>query len=264
MFQILNGIFFFKKNVIIVFKLYISIILNIKNTFIKPRLLKTYYKPIIIFCVLLVSNLALAQTNDVDVERIAPKKLRKSIIESQLFMVDNIIDLSPTCPQIEDSTHYYHNYTVYFDAPIDSVWKVYNTLNPAEAWNSKIISFGFAYFRESGDFLYEGESFDQLTEGQIQFLNLRYLWGIFKLNNALELIEINEDSKMLRFCYVKYGKSEGTQIITLVEEGEQTKVIHDTYYKSDSKFRDKRLYPYFHKITVKDLHENVEKALEEE
>lgn len=176
-------------------------------------------------------------------------------------MVDNIINLSPTCPMIQDSTHYYHNYTIYIDAPIDSVWKAYNTISPAEVWNSKIISFGFAYARESGNLFYEDEAFDHLEEGQIQFLSLRYLWGIFKLNIAHELIGIDERSRKLQFCYVQYGKSRGTQIISLEEENGKTKVIHDTYYKSGSKFRDKRIYPHFHEITIKDLHENVQKTL---
>lgn len=225
--------------------------------------MKTYYKPIIFFCVLLLSGTTFGQNKDVDLERITTKKLKKSLLKTQLFMVDNIMNLSPTCPMMEDSTHYFHNYTVYFDAPIDSVWKAYNTISPSEAWNSKIISFGFAYARESGQLFYEDEVFDHLEEGQIQFLSLRYLGGIFKLTNALELTNIDEESKSLQFCYVRYGKSQGTQIIKLIEEDGKTKVMHDTYYKSDSKFRDKRLYPYFHKITVEDLHDNIGEALGE-
>lgn len=225
--------------------------------------MNTYYKPIIFFCVFLISNIAFGQTNDVDLERITPKKLKKSLVKTQLFMVDNICNLSSTCPQLRDSTHYFHNYTVYFDAPIDTVWKAYNTISPTQAWNSRIISFGFAYTRESGQLFYEDEVFDHLEEGQIQFLSLRYLGGILKLTNALELTNIDEDSKSLQFCYVRYGKSQGTQIIRLIEENGKTKVMHDTYYKSDSKFRDKRLYPYFHKITVKDLHDNIKIVLGE-
>lgn len=178
-------------------------------------------------------------------------------------MVKNISNLSPTCPQIDDSSHYYHEYEVYFDAPIDSVWKVYNTISPSEVWNSKITSFGFAYTRESGELFYEDEAFEHLKEGQIQFLSLRYFGGIFKLNIAHELIGIDENAKRLQFCYVQYGKSQGTQIITLEEENGKTKVSHDTYYKSDSKFRDKRIYPHFHKITIEDLHDNVRRILAE-
>ena len=165
--------------------------------------------------------------------------------------------------QIEDSTHYYHKYTIYFDAPIDSVWKAYNTISPSEVWKSKIISFGFAYTRESGELFYEDEAFEHLEEGQIQFLSLRYLWGIFKLNIAHELIGIDENSKSLQFCYVQYGKSQGTQIISLKEENGKTKVSHNTYYKSGSKFRDKRIYPHFHELTIADLHKNIQRILEE-
>ncbi|MFK7947210.1 MAG: hypothetical protein AB8G11_06465 [Saprospiraceae bacterium] len=222
-----------------------------------------YYKSIFFFCVFLVSNLISAQTDNIDLERITPKKLKKSLIEQELFKVDNIANLSPTCPHADDSIHYYHNYTVFFDAPIDSVWTAYYTINPAEVWKSKIISFGFIYTRESDELFYKGETFNHLEEGQMLFLTLSFLGGIFKVNLAQELMQINEDAKRIQFCYVKYGKSQGTQILTLTEENGKTKVSHDTYYKSHSTFRDKRIYPYFHKITIRDLHKNVGKVLGE-
>ncbi len=219
--------------------------------------MNSYSQSLLLICFLFTTNIVFGQVNDVDLERITPKNLKKSLVKTQLFMVDNIINLPTTCPRIKDSTHYFHNYTVYFDAPIDSVWNAYNTVSPTKVWNSKIISFGFAYARADNQLYYEDEIIDHLEVGQIQFLSLRYLGGIFKLTNALELTKIDENSKSLQFCYMRYGKSQGTQIIKLTEENGRTKVTHNTYYKSGSKFRDKRLYPYFHEITVKDLHENI-------
>jgi hypothetical protein len=124
-------------------------------------------------------------------------------------------------------------------------------------WQGKFTSFGFAYARNNGQLFYQDETFDHLEEGQIQFLSLRYMGGIFKLNIAHELISIDEKTKRLQFCYMEYGKSQGTQIIILKEENGRTEVTHDTYYKSDSKFRDKRIYPFFHEKTVEALHAHV-------
>lgn len=198
-----------------------------------------------------------AQTENVDLERIKQKKLKKSLIDTKLFLVKNINKLSPTCPIFEDTSYSYHTYVVFFDAPIDSVWKAYKTVNPNEVWQGKFTSFGFAYSRNDDELFYQGEAFQELEEGQIQFLSLRYLWGVFKLNIAHELIGIDEAGKSLQFCYMPYGKSNGTQIITLSEEDGKTKVTHDTYYRSSSKFRDKRIYPYFHEKTIKEMHVNI-------
>lgn len=198
-----------------------------------------------------------AQHADVNLERISQKNLKKSLVKTKLFLADNLEKLAPTCPEINDSSHYHHIYTTYIDAPIDSVWKAYNTISPSDIWQGKFTSFGFAYARSSGKLFYQDETFSHLEEGQIQFLSLRYLFGIFKLNIAHELIGINAETKCLQFCYMQYGKSKGTQIITLEDENGRTKVRHDTYYKSDSKFRDKRIYPYFHEKTVEALHAHV-------
>jgi hypothetical protein len=202
-------------------------------------------------------TVATAQDSDVDLERISQKKLKKSLLSTKLFLATNLEKLAPTCPNVNDSTHYHHIYTTFIDAPIDSVWKAYNTISPSKVWQGKFTSFGFAYARNNGELFYQDETFDHLEEGQIQFLSLRYMGGIFKLNIAHELVSIDEETKRLQFCYMEYGKSQGTQIITLQVENGRTKITHDTYYKSGSKFRDKRIYPFFHEKTVEELHAHV-------
>jgi hypothetical protein len=202
-------------------------------------------------------SVAIAQDSEVNLERISQRKLKKSLLSTKLFLADNLRKLVPTCPNVNDSTYYRHTYTTFIDAPIDSVWKAYNTMSPSKMWQGKFTSFGFAYARNNGQLFYQDETFDHLEEGQIQFLSLRYMGGIFKLNIAHELISIDEKTKRLQFCYMEYGKSQGTQIIILKEENGRTEVTHDTYYKSDSKFRDKRIYPFFHEKTVEALHAHV-------
>ena len=216
---------------------------------------------LIILTIIGFNSIVNAQNFDVDLDKISQKKLKKSLLKTKLFLVKNLNTLVPTCPGIDDSTYSHHVYTTYIDAPIDSVWKAYNTLNPSKVWDVKSIKFGFGYARNSGDILYKDDEFDHLEEGLIQFLSLRFLGGILKLNIAHELIGIDEERKRLQFCYMRYGKSEGTQIITMEAENGKTKIIHDTYYKSNSKFRDKRLYPYFHQKTVAELHANVQQLL---
>lgn len=214
-------------------------------------------KLLIIVAIIGLNSVVVAQNPDIDLDRISQKKLKKSLVKTKLFLVENISELAPTCPRIKDSTHYHHIYTTYIDAPIDSVWKAYTTINPSKVWAGKFSSFGFGYARKSGKILYQNEEFNHLEEGLIQFLSLRFFGGFLKLNIAHELIRIDEETKRLQFCYMRYGKSRGTQIITLEADKNRTKIIHNTYYKSKSKFRDKRLYPYFHKKAVEELHANI-------
>jgi hypothetical protein len=42
---------------------------------------------------------------------------------------------------------------------------------------------------------------------------------------------------------------------------ERIEIIHVSYYKSDSHFRDKWIYPFFHRIIIKDFHRNMRRLL---
>jgi len=219
------------------------------------------YLLFIIF-ILVSSTSGFTQKQEVDLEQIHYKNLRKSLLKTKLHLAENIHKLIPTCPNLEDTNYSFHTTTFYYEQSIDSVWNAYKMINPTDAWKGKITHFGFAFNRKNGNFLYQEEAFEGLKEGQIQFLYLKYFGGLFKLNIAHELIRLDEESKEMQFCYLKYGKSQGTQIITLETIGNLTKVTHNTYYKSESKFRDKRIYPYFHQKTIQELHANVGDLLE--
>jgi hypothetical protein len=63
-------------------------------------------------------------------------------------------------------------------------------------------------------------------------------------------------------CYLEGGASKGFQFIRLKEkEDGSTEVAHETFYKSQSDFRDKRLYPYLHGQVISEFHRNVQKRL---
>jgi hypothetical protein len=202
-----------------------------------------------------------AQITEVDLEQISYKKLKKSLVKDKLYLADNIHKLTSTCSELSDSDYSFHTTTFYYRQTIERVWNAYKMINPSDAWNGKITHFGFAFDRGNGDFLYQKQAFNGLKEGQIQFLHLRYLGGLFRLNIAHEVIRLDEKAKEMQFCYLKYGKSQGTQIIKLEKVGDLTKVTHNTYYKSKSKFRDKIIYPYFHQKTIEELHANVREMI---
>ena len=56
------------------------------------------------------------------------------------------------------------------------------------------------------------------------------------------------------------GKARGLQKIQLVETPEgYTRIIHITYFRSNSRFRDKALYPHFHKKAITEFHNNIKR-----
>jgi hypothetical protein len=59
------------------------------------------------------------------------------------------------------------------------------------------------------------------------------------------------------------GASAGSQIIALRETSDGfTEVSHKTFYKSNSNFRDTRIYPGLHTRAISEFHLNVKKKAE--
>lgn len=151
------------------------------------------------------------------------------------------------------------SYTV--SAPLETTWKTCIKTNPAKLWKGKRVSLSFIYNRLK-DILTncKNEEAYQMETGQIYFLNLRVLLGMYHLPTALKVTDINEESKRIVFTYLKGGKSEGRQEIELINNNDNTtQIVHKSYFKSRSKTRDKRIYPYFHHKIVHELHKNIGK-----
>jgi hypothetical protein len=118
------------------------------------------------------------------------------------------------------------------------------------------------YCRSSESIIYADEMLNGLEEGRIYYLNLKILGGIYNLPVAFEITNIDPDNKTVEFSYLKGGKARGKQWIRLEESPEgYTKIIHQTLVKSDSNFRDKYLYPYFHNKLINEFHLNMKRII---
>jgi hypothetical protein len=151
------------------------------------------------------------------------------------------------------------------DAPLEKLWETSLKANPAEIWRGSILSLAFIYNKadEKLLFLPDLNNYNLVVE-QIYFINLRLLKGIFNLPTALKVTKVDPKENIIEFTYLRGGKSEGRQILHFIAESEtRTRVDHTTYYRSRSRFRDKRLYPHFHQLAISELHKNMgNKALE--
>ncbi|MEO1514363.1 MAG: hypothetical protein AAFV95_05100 [Bacteroidota bacterium] len=215
---------------------------------------------------LLPTGHAQKKLSDVDWERVQFKKLEKMAAQQQKLGRQFINDLQATCHHsAPDSSEFtFHTKTYRIQANIDSLWTAYLTADPAAAWKSKIISFGLLYAPQENQIYYADDQIDLLEESQMVFLNLR-IWGMVNIAVAHRIDKIDPLQKRIRFCYLDCGKTRGSQEMSLHQITPQiTEVRHHSYFKGDSKFRDKRLYPNFHEKAIDQFHANVERWLKQQ
>jgi len=203
--------------------------------------------------------------SNVDLERIPQKKVRKYFEGLSDKGVQSLSTLTPQCFIPNDSSQYsYHEKIYLVEAPIEKVWPVYKNTHPAQAWNGKMVSFGLLYDKTKDQISYADDPYPSIIPQQLLFVHLKIMGGLYKLALALEINRIEDDAKLLEFCYVEYGKSQGTQRITLSPQDGKTQIIHSTYFKSDSKFRDKRLYPKLHTKAIDEYHKSIKQLVMKE
>lgn len=120
-----------------------------------------------------------------------------------------------------------------------------------------MVSFGLMYSRKQNEIMYPGDAYRGIETGQIIFLNLNLFANIVNLGVGHEVTGVNDQEKTIKICYLQNGASTGTQLIQLKTKNDATEVIHETWYRSGSLFRDKVLYPGFHEKGLTEFHENV-------
>jgi len=147
----------------------------------------------------------------------------------------------------------------------DKVWKTYQNTSPAESWNGSMISFGLLLSKSQNTVMYNNDKYYAgIDTGQVFYVNLRIMKGLYNLAVGLEIINIDHAQRSITFSYLKGGKSQGEQTIIFkpTKKG-YTEIVHMTAFKSGSFIRDRYLYPYFHKIAINEFHRNMKRQMNE-
>lgn len=212
-----------------------------------------------------VARLCLAQIplSDVNVESIQSSKVTKYV---QSFENEDCRYFSDLEASVDDNferdSYSYCEDSYSIEAPVEKIWETCLKTNPAQLWKGKRISLSFIYNQIKDKLMYcmDLDNY-KLETNQIYFINLRVLRGMYHLPTALKITNIDEVNKTIIFTYLKGGKSEGRQELSFIEDekGNSTKIVHKTHFKSNSKMRDRRIYPFFHHKIVRELHRNIEK-----
>ncbi|MBX2967177.1 MAG: hypothetical protein KF845_13615 [Cyclobacteriaceae bacterium] len=204
------------------------------------------------------------QENAVAHEHITLPSVKKFLTDYGITHPDDFSKLNALCHNPSDSSYLRHVVTFHFQQPVETVWNAYKNIPPARVWGGSMINFGLQYARYDNSVTYSGTgAYDGLKAGQVLILNLSLLNGLINLCIGHEVMEVNEPGKFVRICYLENSTSQGSQFVRLSPaENGGTKIIHETFYKSGSWFRDRVLYPGLHTKALKEFHGNVRKYLE--
>jgi hypothetical protein len=203
-------------------------------------------------------------SKDIDFKRIRQDKVKKFILRFGLLNTLGFKRIKAVCHNpLEDKTYRRHHRSYLINNDIATVWQIYKTIHPKDAWNGEMVSFGVQYSKNNECINYLNDHYSGMEIGQIIILNLRLLWGLLNIAVAHEVADINDEERMIKLCYMEGSASEGSQWIQLTATKEGfTEVSHLTLYKSKSALRDTQLYPRLHTKAITEFHENVKKTAE--
>jgi hypothetical protein len=224
-------------------------------------------KSLLSFFFILLTEVCLPQNSlkGIDMNRIPQKKIR-SLIKHQVEdnKILNFNQLQPTIHAGESLSGYHLLESVYRikeDAKV--VWNTYQITSPAESWNGRMVSFGLLISKCQNSILYRNDPyFSGIDTGQVFYINLKIMKGLYNLAVGIEIIKVDSVNKSIIFSYLKGGISQGEQMISFRSTSKgYTEIIHRTAFKSNSYFRDRYLYPYFHQIAINEFHKNMKKRI---
>ncbi|MBX2970108.1 MAG: hypothetical protein KF803_12120 [Cyclobacteriaceae bacterium] len=192
-------------------------------------------------------------------------KVKKFLADYGITHASDFAKLTSICYDPHDPSYLRHVKTFEFNHDIHLVWDAYKNISPAHVWSGSMIRFGLQYARYNNSITYPNtQTHDGLQAGQVLILNLCILNGMINICVGHEVMEVNETEKLIRICYLENAASQGSQFIRLSKTGTNgTLVTHETFYKSNSWFRDRILYPGLHTKALKEFHGNVGRYLEE-
>ena len=169
---------------------------------------------------------------------------------------------TPSIKEGDDlSSFSYHQKSYVIEMDVETVWNTYINVKPNEAWKGPLNTFKQSYSK-SRNLLFDSTSTELpcIELGMVYELNLK-LAKLLNVGVAFQITELNEAEKIIEFTYGKDNKSHGRQRIVFKKEGNKTFIIHYSNFKSDSKFRDKHLYPKFHEKCMDEFHANLHELI---
>jgi hypothetical protein len=196
----------------------------------------------------------------INLKEINQRKVRKYIVSREINLMPSFSSIHASWKKDTDESGFNINEKTYFlNYSLANVWDCYRHADPRKAWNKKSVRFGLLITKSSNTVSYASNAFfPEVDTGQVYFLNLRLVEGLFKIPVAFEIITIDDKLQIMEYSYIDNNKALGKQSIRFFDTGDNhTRIVHRSYFKSNSSFRDNFLYPFFHKKVINDFHRNM-------
>lgn len=200
----------------------------------------------------------------IDFLRIKQKSVHKLFGRNKIQTLKHLADLQSFCYDPAHSRKYHKHLKIFrISAPVEKVWETYKTISPQETWKGRMVSFGVMYSRRKKQVTFYDDAYQGIEPGQLIFLNLNLFWNVAHLAVGHEIVDVYDDLRHIKICYIQNGASVGTQLIQVKKISEtDTEVLHETWYSSGSWFRDKILYPILHARAITEFHNQVKRKAE--
>jgi hypothetical protein len=171
--------------------------------------------------------------------------------------------LKPSCATFEacEGMRYQSN-TFTFEGDAEKAFTFLIASKPKDVWQGSS-NFEMMFDPASRSFLGKEDQLPSIALHQVFFIELKIAKRL-KIPVAFEVVDLNYENLTVSFSYLKQNKSIGIQKITFVQEGDHFKLIHETHFQSESKFRDRYLYGAFHARLISDVWMNFKKRLKDE
>lgn len=244
-------------------------LLNLRNViFASANSIRTYSIKICLFIFLAFSSLSVVSQSVriINLEEIPQRKVRKYIVARSIDKMSDFSSIHASCKKnIDESAFNVTQRSFYLKYKLPLVWECYSQANPVRIWNGRSVRFGLMISKHLKSAAYaNNSSFAEIDTGQVFFLNIKFMKGLFNIPVAFEIINIDKKMQIVEFSYIENNKSLGKQIMQFSDDGDgSTRIDHITYYKSSSNLRDGLFYPYFHKKFIREFHENMRQIISE-
>jgi hypothetical protein len=215
-----------------------------------------------VICVFAVTLISAQGLHAINLDLIPKKKVRSYIVEREISSMENYNSIHASWKEgLDISTYKMQEKVFYLQEKLESVWDCYNSASPVKSWNGHFVRFCLLISKQTNSVKYQDNTdFSEIDTGQVYFLDLKLLAGLFNVPVAFEIIKVDTTSKIIEFSYIDGNKSQGKQTIQFFDNGDgRTRIIHRSYFKSDSAFRDDVFYPFFHTKIIKEFHRNMRK-----
>ncbi|HKK81853.1 MAG TPA: hypothetical protein VJ909_06380 [Prolixibacteraceae bacterium] len=217
----------------------------------------------LIFMLLGIQVYAQISLDDVDYSQVKYRKVRHYIHNQLDRNVKTIYDIKPSVEAGTDLSFYKSVRKSYLiEDSYLNVWDTYVKTSPAESWEGRRFSFGMLVSPALDHIVYRRGKSCAINKGLVVYLELRFLEGIYRSAMAFEIINVNKKQGIIEFSYLEGNFTHGLQRLQFRPTSEGfTEIIHTSFYKSQSKFHDKILYPFFHNRVINEFHRRLRRRM---